>query len=326
VLPASPSLRALATRFDVVVPTIGRSSLASMLASLVDDRCPAHRVIVVDDRADTSSPLPVGDAAAALPLHVVSGRAAGPASARNVGWRLADCSWVAFLDDDVRVPVGWSDALLHDLASAEPGIGGNQGRIDVPLPENRPPTDWERNVAGLASARWATADMAYRRSALEDVGGFDERFPRAYREDADLALRVRHAGWALERGRRVVIHPVRRAGAWTSVRLQAGNADDARMRKIHGRGWRQEAEAASGTLARHVATTALGASAVLAAVTGRRRAAALALVGWGVGTATFAWRRIADGPRTGRELWAMAVSSVAIPPAATTWWIRGRLT
>ena len=33
--------------------------------------------------------------------------------------------------------------------------------------------------------------MAYRRTALEAVGGFDERFPRAFREDADLALRVR---------------------------------------------------------------------------------------------------------------------------------------
>ena len=42
--------------------------------------------------------------------------------------------------------------------------------------------------------------MAYRRAALESVHGFDERFPRAYREDADLAVRVRRAGWRLTRG------------------------------------------------------------------------------------------------------------------------------
>ena len=59
----------------------------------------------------------------------------------------------------------------------------------VPLPTDRRPTDWERNTAGLAGASWITADMAYRRTALEAVNGFDERFPRAYREDADLALR-----------------------------------------------------------------------------------------------------------------------------------------
>ena len=61
-------------------------------------------------------------------------------------------------------------------------ISGIQGRIVVPVGER--PTDWERNVAGLQDAQWATADMAYRREALAQVGGFDERFPRAYREDA----------------------------------------------------------------------------------------------------------------------------------------------
>ena len=43
-------------------------------------------------------------------------------------------------------------------------------------------------------ASWITADMTYRRSALAEVGGFDERFPRAFREDADLALRLQAGG------------------------------------------------------------------------------------------------------------------------------------
>ena len=45
--------------------------------------------------------------------------------------------------------------------------------------------------------------MAYRRDVLAAVGGFDERFPRAYREDADLGLRVVGAGWRIVRGARV---------------------------------------------------------------------------------------------------------------------------
>ncbi len=113
-------------------------------------------------------------------------------------------------------------------------VAGVQGRNIVPLPDGRRPTDWERNVAGLAAARWATADMAYRRDALAAVGGFDERFRRAYREDADIALRVRAAGWRLARGIRRTHHPVGPAGRWVSVRLQAGNADDIMMRALHG--------------------------------------------------------------------------------------------
>ena len=82
--------------------------------------------------------------------------------------------------------------------------------LTVPLPEHRRPTDWERTVAGLADARWATADMAYRREALAAVGGFDERFPRAYREDSDLALRVLDAGYEIRSGRRA------RRSPWSS--------------------------------------------------------------------------------------------------------------
>ena len=79
-------------------------------------------------------------------------------------------------------------------------MAGSQGRLRVPLPAARPPTDWERNVAALEGARWATADLAYRRAVLAEVGGFDERFRRAYREDADLALRVVRAGYRIEQG------------------------------------------------------------------------------------------------------------------------------
>ena len=42
-----------------------------------------------------------------------------------------------------------------------PDVGAVAGRIVVPLPDGRRPTDWERSTAGLQDARWATADMAY---------------------------------------------------------------------------------------------------------------------------------------------------------------------
>ncbi|MFL5737813.1 MAG: glycosyltransferase family 2 protein [Actinomycetota bacterium] len=321
---AIPSLAGrLAVPFDIVIPTIGRPSLAELLRTLADDRTPVHRAIVVDDRRDRTQPLAIADVP--FPVTVVEGRAVGPAAARNAGWHASDCGWIAFLDDDVRVPRGWSNALLHDLAEVPPTVAGSQGRISVPLPSHRPPTDWERNVRGLETARWATADMAYRRSALDEVGGFDERFPRAYREDADLALRIRDRGWELRLGRRRIVHPVRPAGSWTSVRLQAGNADDARMLALHGRRWRERADAPRGTLSRHVATTAAFAGGLIALAAGRRRLGAIALTAWLASTAAFAWKRIEPGPRTSGEVRAMAISSVAIPPAATAWWLRGRL-
>ncbi|MFG1700005.1 glycosyltransferase family 2 protein [Nonomuraea sp. NPDC049309] len=304
----------------VVIPTVGRPTLHDTLAAVGPD----VPVIVVDDRRGHPASL----AALRVPPHVrvVRSGGRGPAAARNAGWRAADTPWVVFLDDDVVPAPGWAQAVWKDLVDLPPEVAGSQGRIRVPLPAGRRPTDAERHTAGLAGALWVTADMAYRREVLHALGGFDERFPRAYREDADLALRVTRAGHRLVRGERVTVHPVRDDGFWASVRHQRGNADDALMRRLHGPGWRSAIGGAPGRLRLHAATTAAGlAAALLAAGRGRRaRAAALAAgVVWAALTAQFAWRRIAPGPRTADEVLRMAVTSVLIPPVACAHRLRG---
>jgi HAD superfamily hydrolase (TIGR01662 family) len=306
------------TGVDIVVPTVGRPSLARLLEAL--GQVPAQ-VVVVDDRRDRSRPLPLADAAPRV--MVLAGRGCGPATARNIGWRASSAEWVAFLDDDVVPEPGWFDALGDDLADLADDIGGSQGRLSVPLPDHRRPTDHERDVAGLASAEWATADMVYRRAALAVVGGFDERFPRAYREDADLAARVRSAGWGLVVGDRRATHPVAPAGHWISVRRQAGNADDVLLRVRHGRQWRKVTGVGRGRRPRHLATSSAAAVAVVAAVLGRHRVAGVAAAGWLAGTAELAWARITPGPLTADEVATMALTSVAIPPSATFYWLRG---
>jgi histidinol-phosphate phosphatase family protein len=327
-----------AARFDLVVPTVGRESLGRLLAALAAAGGPLPgQVLLVDDRS-VDQPTPLLRSAPprlADRLAVVRGRAAGPAAARNLGWRRATAPWVAFLDDDVEPGPSWLADLEADLAALPPEVAGSQGRLRVPLPAGRRPTDWERNVHGLETARWATADMAYRRAVLEEVGGFDERFPRAYREDADLALRVVRAGHRIERGRRRTTHPVRRADRLVSVRLQAGNADDVLMAALHGRGWRRAAGVPRGRRPRHLATTAAGVLALGAlAARGAGRAtgsrvrwgaplALLAGAGWLAGTAELAWARIAPGPRTPAEVATMAATSVLLPPAATWHWLAG---
>jgi HAD superfamily hydrolase (TIGR01662 family) len=304
-----------ASCWSVVVPTIGRPSLRVLLDSLAGQNPPPAEVVVVDDRPGAPAEPVVDDAP--LPVRVLRSGGRGPAAARNAGWRATTTPWVAFLDDDVVLPDGWSRDLeddLHHPASA--AAGGVSARVHVPFPHARRPTDAERVVLGLSGARWITADMAYRRAALDQVGGFDERFPRAYREDADLALRVRRAGWTLRRGDRTVIHPLRPPAKDGSVARQRGNADDALMRALHGPGWREAAEAPRGRLPRHALTTAAGAAAVAAGAARRPRAAALAGLAWTALTAEFAARRIAPGPRDAREVLTMLRTSAAIPPVA----------
>jgi histidinol-phosphate phosphatase family protein len=313
-------------RYEVVIPTAGRPALATLLPALAAGEGPLpDRVLLVDDRADRSGPLVPRRHLGPLVsrIHVLAGGGRGPAAARNVGWRAARAPWVAFLDDDVIPPPGWRADLAADLAALSERDAGSQGRIHVPLPRHRAPTDWERNVGGLEHARWATADMAYRRAALAAVGGFDERFPRAYREDADLGLRLTAAGWTIALGRRHVLHPVGEAGPAVSLVKQAGNADDVLMRALHGRDWRERAGIPAGRRPRHMATAAAGALAIAGLARGSRRAAGVAGLAWAAGTAELAWARIAPGPRTPHEVATMLWTSAAMPFVATAWWLRG---
>ncbi len=307
----------------VVVPTVGRPSLDTLLEALASGSHPLDvPVVVVDDRPG-DGPLVVDTHG--LDLTVVRSGGHGPARARNTGWRRARTAWVSFLDDDVLPLPDWYAVLREDLAAAPATVAGSQGHVSVPLPQDRRPTDWERGTAGLEHARWITADLSYRRSALAAVGGFDERFPRAFREDSDLGLRITASQGRITRGRRQVHHPARPSDDWASLRQQRGNADDFLMRALHGPDWHDRAGAAPGRRRLNVGTAVAAGTAVVGALAGHRRTAALAAATWTVATAQFAAARIAPGPRDTAEVRRMVLTSAAIPPAATWHSLRGLL-
>lgn len=300
---------------SIVVPTVGRPTLPALVARCVLSAPAAVIEVVVVDDAPGPPAAPQVRRTGRPMVRVVRSGGRGPAAARNAGWKAARGQWVAFVDDDLVLPAGWTEDLVSDLAAAPAGAVASQGRLEVPLPAHRPPTDWERQTAGLVGAPWITADIAYRRWALVAVGGFDESFPRAYREDVDLALRAQAHG-SIVTGRRVSVHPVRPAPWWVSVARQAGNADDVRMWRKHGPSWRARAGAPAGRKRRHVATSASLALAVAARRRAPRLAAASAMA-WAIGTLQLAVARCRPGPRDVREVAAMVATSAAIPLAAT---------
>lgn len=284
----------------VVIPTIGRPSLDALLARLsgVPD------VTVVDDRPSPPSALAVPSG-----VRVVRGPALGPAGARNAGWRSVTADWVAFLDDDVLVTDSWYADLLADLEQP-PSVAGVQGHIEVP--SVGPLSDRAADTAKLATARFITADMAYRRRALEAVGGFDERFPRAYREDVDVAYRISECCGAIVSGRRRTLHPDRAQSHWACLKAQRGNADDALLRRRYGPQWRQRLDLNRGHLPEYAALVATAAAAVL----GPRRVRLWGLAGWVLGTAAFTAYRLRKAPGERSHLLRLATTSALIPPLA----------
>jgi len=326
--------------YAVVIPTIGRPGLANLVKAVDGDPAPSC-IVVADDRRAATSELDLPQTAA--PLLVVHTGGRGPAAARNAGWQAADAEWpedkwIAFLDDDVVVPVDWCRRLVNDLKDLPDNVAASQAWISVPVPEGRRPTDVERRTLGLNGASWITADMAYRRTALVETGGFDERFPRAFREDADLALRTVRNGYAIAWGERVTTHPLASSTNWRnglidSLTDQAGNADNALMRAKYGRRWRSLIGTTPGRTGRHLITSAAAMTGVVACALSLSKGpgrfstvlAATASLVWAGLTAEFAAGRILAGPRTVPEISSMVLTSVLIPPLAVGHRLRGEL-
>lgn len=184
----------------------GRRWLAACLDALEGQGF--DEVVVVDNGSTDGS------------LSLVSGRAGvrvielgenrGFAVAANRGIVAVSADAVALINTDVELAGGWlarmRDALGEGVASVackmvssrEEGVLDDCGdflrRDGVCEQRGRGHADDGRlDTAGEAFSACAGAAL-YRRSAVLEVGGFDERF-FSYLEDADLGLRLRLAGW-----------------------------------------------------------------------------------------------------------------------------------
>lgn len=242
----------------------------------------------------------------------------GPAAARNKGWQAAHGELIAFTDDDCIPTPDW--LTVGSAAFEMPTVHGLSGRIIVPIPSI--PTDYERTVAGLEQGPFATANCWYRRSTLLSVGGFDERFTVAWREDTDLEFACRRHGFRLLlEPRAVVVHPVRPATWGISVRLQRNNLFNALLYKKYPDLYRRCIQPVP-PWRYYVTFTALVTAGIAIAV-GSMSGASFSLMIWLGLTAQFCLRRLTNTSRSLAHIVEMIVTSVLIPPVAIFWRLRG---
>ena len=196
----------------VVVPNWnGRRWLAKCLESLAAQTRPAAEIVIVDNGSvDDSLAVARGSE---LPLRIIElERNTGFAFAANRGIEAAGAEAVALVNTDVVLAPDWIERMAARLET-HPSLGAvackmvqmNGGgtlydagdflrRDGVCEQRGRFERDDGRyDAPGEAFAACAGAAV-YRRRAVLDVGGFDERF-FSYLEDVDLGLRLRLAGW-----------------------------------------------------------------------------------------------------------------------------------
>jgi glycosyltransferase involved in cell wall biosynthesis len=312
-------------RISIVVPTYRRSALLERcLAALAAQTLPNddYEIIVVhdgpsEDGGETAARWARRDGPATRFTELPERR--GPAAARNCGWRAARADVIAFTDDDTIPDPHWLESGREGFS---PEVDAAWGRLVMPLRDD--PTDYEVDAAALARAPFVTANCFCRREVLERLGGFDERFTRAWREDSDLYFRLlRINACIVHLPRAIVVHPIRPAPWGVSLQQQSKICFDALLYKKHPALYRSR-------IRKHprwdyyAAVVAL-CLCVVAALQGATEIALAAGGAWLALTARFCIARLAGSSKSPGHVAEMIWTSAAIPPAAVFWRMLGAL-
>jgi glycogen synthase len=207
-------------RFSIVIPTDGRAtSLGNTLECLRSMDYPCFEVCVVHGPTLDGTRELLERYKGEVKVAACAERNAN--MARNIGLALSAGEIVAFIDDDGFAEPEW----LRDLEDAfrDPLVGGAGGVVydhTGAKPQylyssaNRlGQADWQRQTPAdefnfpfsFNFPYLQGTNCAFRRSALLDVGGFDEEYEH-YLDDTDLCCRLVDAGLLIRQLPRALVH------------------------------------------------------------------------------------------------------------------------
>ncbi len=198
---------------SVVVVTYNRPEHVRVCLRHISEQTVAPaQTIVVDSSPDEATETIVREQFPAV-HYLRNPRGAGTtATARALGLRAVDAEIVAFLDDDAYGHPGWLAEMLAPFI--DPTVGGVGGRVRNGQPNEENDGDGQIGMLlpnGTLTGYFAAdpgrmievdhllgASMAYRVGALRQIGGIHDFYPgTCLREETDIALRVKAAGWKL---------------------------------------------------------------------------------------------------------------------------------
>jgi len=187
-------------KVSVVIPaynaqqTIGEAvahSLAQTKGSLQVE------VLVVDD-GSTDDTAAVAQNAGAT---VIRQENAGPAAARNRGWKTATGQFICFTDSDCIPMPDWMENLLDGFTDQQ--VGAVAGSYDI-VNTGSWLARWvqqeimERHKRmGSFVRAFGSYNVAIPRYVLQTTGGFNPVYRRASGEDNDLSYRIIKEGWRI---------------------------------------------------------------------------------------------------------------------------------
>lgn len=195
---------------DIVLPVYNNLSLVTdcIESLLLNTKSTDYRLYIIDDCGDSQTNKYLSEQATAhahITLHR-NPQNIGFVKTCNYGMQLGPAPFIVLINSDVVVSPGWLERLLN-CAASDPKIASVNpltnyaSQINLPMPpganflgmdeilrKNTTPS-YPDVVTGVGFC------MLLRRSALEQVGYFDEIYGSGYCEESDLCMRLTTNGF-----------------------------------------------------------------------------------------------------------------------------------
>jgi glycosyltransferase involved in cell wall biosynthesis len=216
--PATP-----AVKYSVCLPATRPETVGHAIASIQAQTLTDWELLIVGQGADGDVRAAVAAAAGEDErvrfLHI---EVRGTSPARNAALHAASGEVIAMFDDDCEAAPDWL-AVIDECLDDQPGVGVVGGALSAPTQRHRGPGNCPTLIPrdtvydpvrdrrqAPAGWDWVCANVALRRSVLEQVGDFDEclgpgtPFPSC--EDTDFKLRLEALGVTMRVTPRSIVH------------------------------------------------------------------------------------------------------------------------
>lgn len=308
-------------KISVVIPTYQRPDLLGRCLNALTKQTFSkdnYEVIVVSDGPDEITKQTVTGLQSNQFVFLHTQQKNGPAAARNFGWKNANGILIAFTDDDTIPDRDWLNNIWQSYRG-EKEIAFT-GRVKVPISNS--PTDYEKNTAGLETAEFITANCCCTKSALEKIGGFDERFSMAWREDSDLEFQLMlHQISIVHLENALVVHPVRQAPWGVSIKEQKKGMFNALLYKKYPQLYRKKIQSSPRWNYYLIVLSSL--IFVFTVFTEYKTIALVSFFIWFFLTASFIQKRLKSTSKKPKHVVEMIVTSICIPFISVYWQLYG---
>jgi glycosyltransferase involved in cell wall biosynthesis len=176
--------------------------IASCVNSILDQTFSNFEIVIIDDMSSDNTIDIIEKFNDKRIKFFKNTKRLGIPKSRNKGLNHVTGKYIFFTDGDCIVSRNWIEEGLEYLKN--PNCVGVEGKICY-VSNNYEPSFSDHIVENRQGGNFMTGNIAYKKSVIERVGDFDERY--SYLEDRDFALRAKKFGRIDFNPKMIVYHP-----------------------------------------------------------------------------------------------------------------------